>query len=687
MAMKPMAMKTASPWWFSALFATGLLLLFLGERPFNHIGMVRLLTSGPGSLLVLGITGLRAWTFLATRGERRAVERTLLLSHAGVLFSLVLYLTTTDTGHGMLGIDPGDAKVFNRFQIPMTILWSIGMAVSLVPMLMIELSLGAARRTRFIPGKLGTSQVEQEAVESFRVREMASSGLSIALAAAFLMVTCNVAQQRNIRRDVSYFKTASPGTATINLTKQFVQPVKVVLFFPQVNEVKNEVRGYFESLAADTGNITIEEHDQLISPAVATAYKVTANGTVVLTIPASKPDDKDGAKEGQGEAAKPEEAKSADKQESFKLTIEPGTGRERMSRTELRELDSKVNTALMKLRRERRIAYMTVGHGELNDASSTWAKSGGRIFAQNGGLQTNRIKDTLRNLNFQVKELGLAQGLGNEVPDDATLVLVLGPLESLLDGELGALDRYLARGGRVLVALDPLSEARLGLLEGRLGVRYDRTALTDDQLHVRFLNLESDKRWIVTDRFSSHASISTLTQAARAGIVLINAGSFEEVPFTGNGKPKRTIVVKSRSSTFRDVDNDFKFNGATEKRQEYNLIASTEDPSAVSGKAQGDAKEEGMRAIVFSDVEIFSDFVQENSLPAQVLFSDAVKWLGGEENIAGEIFNEKDIYIEHTRTQDVLWFYSTIIGAPMLILGFGLMFGWWRRQRMQRRAS
>ena len=37
----------------------------------------------------------------------------------------------------------------------------------------------------------------------------------IALALSFLTVTCNVAEQRNVRRDLSYFRTSSPGTATV----------------------------------------------------------------------------------------------------------------------------------------------------------------------------------------------------------------------------------------------------------------------------------------------------------------------------------------------------------------------------------------------------------------------------------------------------------------------------------------
>jgi hypothetical protein len=43
---------------------------------------------------------------------------------------------------------------------------------------------------------------------------------------------------------------------------------------------------------------------------------------------------------------------------------------------------------------------------------------------------------------------------------------------------------------------------------------------------------------------------------------------------------------------------------------------------------------------------------------------------------------EEDIKIEHTQKKDLVWFYSTIFGAPALVLGLGLTFS--RRSRRPR---
>jgi ABC-type uncharacterized transport system involved in gliding motility auxiliary subunit len=79
-----------------------------------------------------------------------------------------------------------------------------------------------------------------------------------------------------------------------------------------------------------------------------------------------------------------------------------------------------------------------------------------------------------------------------------------------------------------------------------------------------------------------------------------------------------------------------------------------------------------MRAFVVADSDVFSDIFMSNVVANQVLFVDAVRWLGGEESFAGEVSSEEDVRIEHTKQKDQIWFYGTIFGAPALVLAAGL---------------
>ena len=249
-----MAMRTASPWWLSLVLGIGLFLFFIGERLFGHESGVRGVMSMLGVVLVLGATIIRVWTMMGTTGARRRVERTLLVFHIGTLVALLLYALTTNWGIAKLGFSEAGAT---KFTTAATVLWAVILFASTVPVLMIELSLGQALRTNF---DVGARDGDEAGVEYYRVRDIGWSGLSVALASAFLMVTCQVASKRNVQRDVSYFKTAAPGESSLKIAASTTDPVKVLLFFPATNEVKAQVKDYFEALAkAAPGKFTIEE--------------------------------------------------------------------------------------------------------------------------------------------------------------------------------------------------------------------------------------------------------------------------------------------------------------------------------------------------------------------------------------------------------------------------------------------
>ncbi len=657
-----MAMRTASPWWASLLFAVGLVMLFVGERAFYDHGNVHLIASGLGALLVVGVTGLRAWTMLTARGARRRVEMVLLLCQLGACFALILYVLTTKTGMGWLGYSDLTTKAAAKAQTVLTVLWIVVMLASLVPLLMIEASLGAANRTGIDAGARAKGvKFDEEAVEYFRVHQIALSGLSIALAASFLMVTCNVASQRNIRRDVSYFKTSQPGESTINIVKNNAKPIRALLFFPQVNEVKTEVKDYFDALSRATdGKLTVEVHDRETEPKLAGHYKVTKDGTVVLTN--ATPDDDKVEK-----ADKPPKIVSID----FDTDIE----RARKGKSKLRNLDREANTNLLKLMRDKLKVYLTVGHGEINDPDSVWPQLRGEVPRR----ETKMMRLELGQDQYELANLGWVQ-LAQGVPDDATAVFVLGPSQPLRPDELDALDKYLVKGGHVMIALDPRGNNEIGPLEGRLGIAMKKGMLCDDKLFFDRSHGPAGHRITGTTQFSAHAATTTMSRAATTdGAYLIEAGALEDHDFTpGGDAPKRTYVMHSMPTSWLDLDGNFSFDDGKEKRDRYNLGAAIEGPKLTGD----DGKEkDGFRALVYADADLFADLPALGNMAGGSLLEDGAKWLAGESVLSGEVTSEEDLPIQHTRSQDQVWFYLTMAGAPLLVLGVGLLLTLGRRRR------
>lgn len=649
----------APPWWLSIDLLVGLVLILAGRRAFDTTFLGKPFTLiGIGAVLAAVIW--RVLGYLGAEGEKRRIERITLICYVGAFVALIGYFLTTSSGNSLLGIsEEGKAK----FNTAVTVLWVIAIGCSVVPLVLIEAVRGF--------GINAVSGTIRDSVDAFRARELAASGLTVALALGFLMVTCNVASEKNVRKDVSYFKTSMPGTAVTNIIKSgFNEKLKVLLFFPENNEVGAEVAAYFKELDAKTGGkLDVERADRLIRPQLAKDYKVSSDGTVVLIKGAKPPPEDD----------KGEEAAKGDnlgKSENIRISDEI----DRARKSELREFDGKVEKALLKLIRAKKVAYMTTGHGELNDE-----KSAGPLEF-NPALKASHIRKLLGALNYRVKNF---DGLGKPVPDDCDILLVMAPAKPLLPEELNAIDEYLARGGSLLIGLDPEREARLGVLQGRLGVQLNADgALTDDKEFMRRRGRISDRRLILTNQFSSHASVTSLSRgSARSGILLVNAGSLDNADFTtGAKKPKRTYVVRSMASSFRDTNNNFTFDKDTEKRDRYNVVAAIEDPDAKPEKPVEGQKPKGMRAVVIADAELFTDPLLLQVPKAMALMADSIKWLGGEEEFQGTVEDEKDVKIEQSQSEDAVWFWISIVGVPLLIFGIGMLMMGLRRRRTRRRS-
>jgi hypothetical protein len=264
------------------------------------------------------------------------------------------------------------------------------------------------------------------------------------------------------------------------------------------------------------------------------------------------------------------------------------------------------------------------------------------------------------------------------------MVLAIGPRRPFLEPELQALDRYLARGGSLMLALEPQSEFQLGLLGQRLGVEFNATPLADEEVHMQFRENASDRRLIITDRVTSHEALATVSSAGvNQGILFMGSGSLDVDP----QNPDAIVLVRSLPSTFRDANLDYQRQDPAEEQFVYALAAAVGDIHTPNPDEEPVAPVDStatarMRAMVFADSELFSDRVISSLGLNQAMLADAIRWLGREESLSGETTSEADLPIRHTRNEDVAWFYSTILGAPSLVLLLGLI-----AVRRRRRSS
>jgi gliding motility-associatede transport system auxiliary component len=620
-------LRTGTPPLFGLVYVGALVFVFAGERVLSTIDVVRFVLTSIGVLAVFGVTAVRWIAVRVTSDERRAIERALaILSTCGAA-ALLVYLSTVEPFATKFGVTAMALESRHRYEALATALWITLLLGSVVPTLFAERALFPMRRA--------------ERVEWRRVRGAMLAGLTLALAAAYGTLFTFVAGELDVKADFSYFHTARPSESTRKIVANATLPLRVVAFFPEVNEVGNEVMVYLRDLGAGLPNVQVEAHDRLLVPDLAKDMKLNDDGVIVVSYGADR--------------------------ENMPI----GTDMQ-AARAKLKTLDTDFQKTLLKLVRERRTAYVTTGHGELNDAQPT---------PENEGRTGKSVRQILEQQNYTVRDLSPTTGLGVEVPDDASIVVVLGPSQALAKEEVAALYRYAERGGRLFLALDPDAHVPLDALADIAGLTVSPTLLANDKVHLRRRFNDSDHLILATNRYSSHASISTLSRMGSRPVFFLSAGALDKKP-NADAQLKIDFTVRALPDTFEDLNGNYRFD-PQEKRQTYALAAAvTRAASGAGGKKRNDET----RMVVLGDSDAVSDAAFSNDGNV-IFFADSVRWLGGEESFAGAIATAEDVKIEHTKQKDLVWFYGGIFGAPALVLGLGLLYSQRLRRGKKARAT
>jgi hypothetical protein len=601
-------------------YVAGLLAVFIGERILGA-GTGRTVLSALGVAVAVGALAWRFTRLRSAAADRRAVEGWVLGLYGLGLLALGLYFLQSDAGAALFG-GPLSQKA-PKLAVVLAALFPALLLCTLLPLALVEAAAAA--------------MVRAPVLETGRARSALYSGLGMAFVVVFAFASMFVATQADVTWDLSYFRTAKPGESTRKVIRGLNEPLQVTLFFPPANEVGEAVGQYFRDLAAESPQLlNVERLDQAVEPARARSLGVSNNGTIVLA--------------------------RGDRKEPLTVGLEIDR-----ARGQLQRLDQEVQRRLLAVARPRRVVYFTAGHGERAESRPVPGETPRPSVAQ--------LKELLRAQNVDVRSLGMAEGLGTEVPRDASAVVVVGPTREFLPEELSALREYADRGGRLWLALDPDGPDFQSLL-APLGLKSLKTPLANDQVFFRTTRQQSDRGNLGTASFSSHPSVTSLAAlAGQAPVAFPGAVAMDQVQPLPNAV-MHDISVRAHRATFADTNGNFEYD-AGEERRAWPLVVAVEKP-APAGK-------EPMRAVVMADADAVSDLVLGN-LGNAYLAVDTLRWLTGEEAISGTVSNEEDVPIQHTREQDVAWFYATVFLGPALVLAVGFVTTRRRGRRAPRAA-
>ena len=461
-----------------------------------------------------------------------------------------------------------------------------------------------------------------------RYGAIASVGVLVFL--GILVAVNYLSTRRNTRWDLTANKQYSLSEQTVKLLQGLKSPVKFMVFDQEANF--DRFRPRLEGYAYNSKQLQVEYIDADRRPVQTKQYNVDTYGTVVM---------------------------------------------EYMGRVERVTSDSEqdLTNALIKLLNpQQRKAYFLSGHGEKDPASSDRSGFSG-------------IGDALKRDNYQFDKLVLAQT--NEIPADATMIVVAGPRTDLLEQEVPILEEYLSKKtGKLLVLLDPSEDLkqsspmpRLTALLKEWGIDATESVVVDLSGRTQVATVP-----VGAPPYPSHA----ITQEFNLLTAYPLARSISPVEGGVNGRnPQKLIETGPRSWAESDIKSlsggqPAKMDGADKTGPVSLGVAvsgpATNAPAPKEPPKPGDTpKQVEARLVAIGD----SDFASNAALGVQGnrdLFLNAVNWLAQQENLISiRAKDPEDRRITLTADQERRIFYLAVLIVPGLILLAGVQ-TWWRRR-------
>jgi len=328
-----------------------------------------------------------------------------------------------------------------------------------------------------------------------------------------------------------------------------------------------------------------------------------------------------------------------------------------------------VTNALRKLAKSTgKKVYFLEGHNERAIEPQPGEKAS---FAM-GPDSFGRAADALRNETYEVESLLLATL--EDVPADASALVIAGPTRPLLASELEAVQRYVEGGGSLFVALDPRAQTNLYDLLQIWGI-----ALGDDVVVDRALAVFGQATTPIAGEYDGrHPITSPLREPTLFPMV-------RSVELDAAAASNFSILVKTGKESWAERDLDAWRETGRAEFDSGDLDGPV--PVAIAGSPgiAGGAETAG-RLVVFGD----SDFATNEFLDAlrnRDLFINSVNWLAGDvEQITVRPNVSRASSFQMTQNEFRVIQYLSLFVLPEAIAIFGVV-TWWVRRKSPGRSG
>lgn len=437
---------------------------------------------------------------------------------------------------------------------------------------------------------------------------------TVILGILVLLGTLNfIAAKRNKKWDLTDEKLNSLSEQSIQILKGLDSELKLVGFFidnvPEQANTKEQFLQVSELMRTESSHVKVESVHPQKRPDLVKQYGVEFPGVVVLTYKGKQ------------------------------NTVSDFTE------------ESVINAIIKISRGQSKVIYSLAGHGELN-------------LNGQGPLEAGSFKKSLEESNYDVRELNLVQT--PQIPEDAEVLMILGPKQALFDSEINLIREFLKKGGKVFIAADPGQKHNVGKLSNLVGIKFEDNYIIDSVGQL----IGASAALAVGVLYSPTSEITKGFQNQMSGFQLASAVT----SLGGTSIFKTDELVKSSPNSFskQAIESSVAFNRGVDKKGPFAIGISS------VGKIDGAEKE--ALSVVFGD----SDFLVNQfylQLPMNKdLALNTIAFLSQEKDLISiRPKAPKSTQFVMTQTQFLVLLFGIILPVPLISLIASITL-WYRRR-------
>jgi len=451
------------------------------------------------------------------------------------------------------------------------------------------------------------------------------------MTAAILLILVSVviitllSERHYLRWDLTWTGEHSLSGKTIQLLKSVQQPIAIKAFVRIGFKEAEDAKKLLSSYTYHTPHITYELIDPERNPALARRYNVKNINTFVLE------------------------------------------GYERSQTIRIADEESITNALLRLIKGESQKVYWVSGHGE-------------RVFRGSEADTLSRLQQELSNENYEFSGINLMR---EDIPQDASLVVVSAPDKPLFPEEVASLKQYLEQGGHIIIFLEPFNDAGLKDFIQHYGIRITDDIVVDTLSRV----MGGDYLLPMVASYGAHditkdfrlTSLFYTARTVEPGDELKSGLTAAALTYTSPDSWSETDIQSLDAGAVPDNEGDRKgpLSLATIVELEPPIKKVAEEKreeSSQENKITGKGK-----LVVFGDVDFASNRFFDIAGNGEFMLN-TINYLVGREELITIRKKHKPIEpLMLTRTQGRMVFWLPVVVMPLIVLLLGIVV-WYRRR-------